>query len=190
MSRLTNWSMTLPGPTANILFQFGGNWRLINNNRFSNEQNFLSPSTHPDWLAFGGIANTGQDLDPSISGIFPSVDPTFAFSYDAAISDVTGIFGSISAWYNQNKSGQFVPAGDLVARHFKSNEGELYVQDAWRATPNLQLTFGLRYTLLQPPYETQGNQVAPTPSLNSFFEKRGAAMLQGTNLPAPDLFRS
>ena len=160
-------------------FQFGGNWRLINNNRFSNEQNFLSPSTHPDWLAFGGIANTGQDLDPSISGIFPSVDPTFAFSYDAAISDVTGIFGSISAWYNQNKSGQFVPAGDLVARHFKSNEGELYVQDAWRATPNLQLTFGLRYTLLQPPYETQGNQVAPTPSLNSFFEKRGAAMLQG-----------
>jgi outer membrane receptor protein involved in Fe transport len=159
--------------------QFGRNWRLVDNNRFSNEQNFLNPSTHPDWLAFGGIANTGQDLDPSISAILPWVDPSFASSYDAAISDVTGVFGSISAWYNQNKSGQFVAPGNLVPRHFRANEGELYAQDAWRATPNLQLTFGLRYTLLQPPYETGGNQVAPTPSLNSFFARRGAAMSQG-----------
>jgi hypothetical protein len=159
--------------------QFGGNWRIIDNHRFSNEQNFLNGVTHPDWLAFGGIANSQQDLDPSISLVLPSVDPLFSFSYDAAIADVTGILGSISAWYNQNKSGQFVPAGNLVPRHFRSNEGELYVQDAWRATANLQLTVGLRYTLLQPPYETQGNQVAPSPSLNSFFERRGAAMLQG-----------
>jgi hypothetical protein len=160
-------------------FQFGGNWRLIDNNRFSNEQNFLNGATHPDWLEYGGIANTGQDLDPSQSPALPSVDPSFAYSYDAAISDVTGILGSISAWYNQNKSGQFVPAGNLVPRHFRGNEGELYAQDAWRATPNLQLTFGLRYTLLQPPYETQGNQVAPTPSLNSFFETRAADQLLG-----------
>ena len=159
--------------------QFGGNWRIIDNNRFSNEQSFLNGSTHPDWLEYGGISNTGQDLDPSMSPVLPSVDPSFGFSYDAAIADVTGILGSISAWYNQNKSGQFTSAGDLVPRHFKSNEAELYAQDAWRATPNLQLTFGLRYTLLQPPYETQGNQVSPTPSLNSFFERRGAAMLQG-----------
>jgi Carboxypeptidase regulatory-like domain len=160
-------------------FQFGGNWRLIDNNRFSNEQNFLNGATHPDWLAAGGISNTGQDLDPAQSPALPSVDPLFGYSYDAAISDVTGVLGSISAWYNQNKAGQFVPAGNLAPRHFRGNEGELYAQDAWRATPNLQLTFGLRYTLLQPPYETQGNQVAPTPSLNSFFETRAADQLLG-----------
>jgi Carboxypeptidase regulatory-like domain len=159
--------------------QFGGNWRIIDNNRFSNEQNFLNGMTHPDWLEFGGISNTGQDLDPSISSVLPSVDPSFGFSYDAAIADVTGILGSISAWYNQNKLGQFVPVGDLVPRHFKSNESEFYVQDSWHAAPNLQLTFGLRYTLLQPPYETQGNQVSPTPSLNSFFETRATDMLLG-----------
>lgn len=160
-------------------FQFGGNWRIVDNNRFSNEENFLNGSTHPDWLSLGVIAGSYLDLDPENSAALPSVDPGFGFSYDAAISDVTGILGSISAWYNQSKSGQFTPAGDLVPRHFKANEAEFYGQDSWHATANLQLTFGLRYTLLQPPYETRGNQVAPTPSLNSFFEQRGAAMLQG-----------
>jgi len=160
-------------------FQFGGNWRLVDNNRFSNEENFLNGATHPDWLEYGVIAGSGLDLDPSESAAFPSVDPLFGYSYDAAISDVTGILGSISAWYNQNKSGQFIPPGSLVPRHFRASEAEFYAQDAWHAAPNLQLTFGLRYTLLQPPYETQGNQVAPTPSLNSFYERRAADMLVG-----------
>ncbi len=160
-------------------FQFGGNWRIIDNNRFSNEQNFLNAATHPDWLQYGVIAGSYLDLDPENSPLLPSVDPSFGYSYDAAISDVTGILGSIAAWYNQSKSGQFVPAGNLVPRHFKANEAEFYAQDGWHATPNLQLTFGLRYTLLQPPYEIQGNQVAPTPSLNSFFEQRATAMVQG-----------
>lgn len=158
--------------------QFGTNWRIVNNNRFSNEENFLSGSIHPDWLANGGIANTGQDLDPSISAVLPAVDPSFGFSYDAAIANVTGILGSISAWYNQTKSG-FVPTGALVPRHFRGNEAEFYAQDAYRPTSNLQLTFGLRYTLLQPPYETQGNQVAPSPTLSSFMRGRGAAMQIG-----------
>jgi len=160
-------------------FQFGGNWRIIDNNRFSNEQNFLNGETHPDWLEFGVIAGSYLDLDPENSPVLPSVDPSFGFSYDAAISDVTGILGSISAWYNQNKTGQFIPAGASVPRHFKANEAEFYAQDGWHVTPNLQLTLGLRYTLLQPPYESNGNEVAPTPSLNSFFEKRAAAMLLG-----------
>ena len=69
--------------------------------------------------------------------------------------------------------------GALVPRHFKSNEAEFYAQDAWHATKNLLLTFGLRYTLLQVPYETSGNQVAPMPGLSSFFNGRTAAMNAG-----------
>ena len=33
--------------------------------------------------------------------------------------------------------------------------------------------------MLQPPYETHGNQVAPTVSMNDWFQKRGQAMLAG-----------
>lgn len=154
-------------------FQFGGNWRIINDNRFSNEQNFFYGSMHPTWLYDGGIAGTGQSLDPG------NVDPSFGYAYDAAITNVTGIIGSISAIYNQNKSGQFLPTGSLVPRHFKANELEFYAQDAWRVKSNFQLTLGVRYTVLQVPYETSGNQVAPTPSLSSFFNGRTAAMNEG-----------
>jgi hypothetical protein len=45
--------------------------------------------------------------------------------------------------------------------------------------PNLTLTAGLRYTLLQPPYESHGNQIAPDVSLNQFFKLRQQAMLAG-----------
>jgi hypothetical protein len=158
--------------------QFGGNWRLIHNNRFSNEQNFIFADPHPLFFKNLGVANTGQDLDPAISGVFPAVDPNFATSYDTAITDVAGVFGSISATYNQTKNG-ILPIGALVPRHFKANELEFYGQDVYRATPNLTITLGLRYSLLQPPYETSGNQVSPTPSLSSFFDQRAAAMEMG-----------
>ena len=169
--------------------QFGGNWRMVNDNRFSNAQNFLYGSLHPTWLFEGGIAGTGQDLDPAKNPALPPMDVTdFGYSYDSAISAVTGLIGSISAVYNQDKSGQFLPVGDLVPRHFKSNEAEFYLQDSWRVKSNLQLTFGARYTLLQVPYETSGNEVAPTPSLQSFFDSRTEAMDNGRAYRPPISF--
>ncbi|HXY03764.1 MAG TPA: carboxypeptidase-like regulatory domain-containing protein [Terriglobales bacterium] len=159
--------------------EFGGNWRIINDNRSSNSQNFFTGEVHPDWLFNGGIAFTGQPLDPANDSALPVMDQAFRYSYDAAVANVTGILGSIQAIYNQNKSGQFLPTAALVPRHFKSNEAEFYAQDAWRVKSNLQLTFGVRYTLLQTPYETDGNQVSPTPSLASFFAGRTAAMNLG-----------
>jgi hypothetical protein len=160
---------------GNHTLQIGANWRIIENNRYSNAQNFTSASPHPTWLLQGGIANTGQDLDPAISPSLKPVSPDFGAAYDAAVTDVTGILGSITAVYNQTKTGP-VPQEALVARHFKANEAEGYIQDSWRVNSSLQFTFGVRYTLLQPPYETQGNQVAPSPSLSSFFKNRAAAM--------------
>jgi hypothetical protein len=160
-------------------FQFGGNWRIVNNNRYSNAENITTASPHPTWLYEGGVAGTLQNLDPGIDPTLPLVDPNFGYAYDAAITDVTGVLGSISAIYNQNKQGQFLAPAALVPRHYKSNEVEFYAQDAWRVKKNLQLTFGLRYSLLQVPYETDGNQVSPTPSLASFFNGRTAAMNLG-----------
>jgi hypothetical protein len=167
-------------------WQFGGNLRLLRDNRFSNEQNFAFGSSHPTWLAGGVVAGSNGDLDPAAFG-FPDAAKYFGASYDAAIVDVTGVLGSISATYNQTKAG-FLPQGALVPRHFKSNEAEFYAQDSWHVTHNLQLTFGMRYSLLQPPYETSGNQVAPNPSLSSFFAKRAAAQQLGQTYSPPNGF--
>src|SRR5258708_21126910 len=86
--------------------------------------------------------------------------------------------------YNRTKTGSVLAPGVPAKRHFKSNEIETYLQDAWRVRPNLTLTFGARYTLLQPPYETTGLQVGPTTSINGWFNKR-ASVMQGGQTYAP-----
>ena len=55
----------------------------------------------------------------------------------------------------------------------------MYLQDKWNATPNLVFTYGVRYSLLQPPYESAGNQVSPTVNMHQWFTNRWRAMLQG-----------
>ena len=44
-------------------------------------------------------------------------------------------------------SGTLLADGAYFKRHFSANEFEWYVQDAWHATPNLMLTFGVRHTI-------------------------------------------
>ena len=101
------------------------------------------------------------------------MDPTFGTNYDFAVAAIAGLLTEADTNFNQDKTGALIPAGSLIQRHFRSFEGEWYVQDAWRMKPNLTVTFGLRHSLLQPPYETHGNQAAPTTSLHDWFDQRG-----------------
>ena len=60
------------------------------------------------------------------------------------------------------------------------------MQDAWHATPNLILTFGLRHTILQTPWETKGQQVAPTIDTDAWYKERESQAQQG-QIYEPDL---
>ena len=53
--------------------------------------------------------------------------------------------------------------------------------DGWitRMKPNLTFTLGLRYSLYSPPYEKNGNQVAPNISLGDWFQLRGRNAANG-----------
>jgi hypothetical protein len=158
--------------------QFGTNWRLVNNNRQSDLQSYSSGLTNVNWLDNASIANSGSSLDPAAFG-YPAVSEAFSVDYDYAVTAVAGLLPEVSTLYNQDKSGTIIPNGQMVPRHFRAFEAEWYAQDAWRVTPHLVLTGGVRYSLLQPPYETHGNQAAPNISLNQFFRERGEEMLQG-----------
>jgi hypothetical protein len=158
-------------------FQFGGNLRIIKNNRSGNAQNISTADTNVFWLAPAGIANTCTGLDPAslgastdasgnlvcggINGNYPAVDGSFGESYDFATAAVAGLLTETNKTYNQDKTGHFFAPGQLITRNFKSTEGEMYAQDSWRVTPNLVLTGGLRYSLLQPPYEIHGTRWRP-----------------------------
>ena len=164
--------------------QVGTNWRLIHNNRQSNAQNLSSGYANLYWMSPSFISNEGVSLDPGLMGAaaggsYPSVDPSFGGSYDFAAVQVAGLMSQVYTVTNQDKNANQIPNGALVPRHFHNFEGEMYLQDKWNVTPNLTLTYGLRYSLLQPPYEADGNQVSPTIDMHQWFENRINGMYQG-----------
>jgi len=154
--------------------QFGGNYRLIFNNRQSDTTLYKHANITYSYLTIGSIAGTGTSLDPKAFG-YTAVDSSFKRAYNIAAADITGLITHAVQYYNytvNSDSLDTAPAGQWNSRHFLSNEVEYYVQDTWKAKPNLTFTFGLRHSLLQAPYERNGQQVAPTISLNKWFKAR------------------
>ncbi len=173
-----NWVDDLTKVIGRHTLQFGGNLRRVDNIRESNSTSFFFAQTNALWLNPACIAGCGTSLDPGSFG-FPAVDPGFGQNYDYAVTALTGLVSLVDSNYNLNKSLTVLPQGAMVPRHFRTYESEFYGQDKWQMTRNLTITYGLRYTLLEPPYETNGTQVAPTTSLNSWFKGRGQNMLVG-----------
>jgi hypothetical protein len=161
-------------------WQFGTNLRLVHNNRAGNLQNVSFAVTDPFSLdTNAGIANQGGSLDPATGANYPAVDSSFNESYDFAAMGLAGLVTVSNSWFNQDKAGDLLSQGELVRRHFRAGEAEWYAQDAWRVKQNLVLTMGLRYSLLQPPYEVNGNQAAPRVSVGNLFAQRAKAQLLG-----------
>ena len=166
--------------------QFGTNWRLIHNNRQSNAQNLSEGYANLYWMNPSFISGTGANLDPALDPSLPLVDPGFGTSYDFAAVQLMGVMSQVYTTTNQDKNANLIPSGALVQRHFRNFEGEMYLQDKWNATPNLVFTYGVRYSLLQPPYEANGEQVSPTVNMHQWFTNRWQDMQQGT-VTQPDL---
>jgi hypothetical protein len=158
-------------------FQFGTNVRIVNNIRSSDFTSFNSALINPLGLQ-AAPAGSGGSLDPAAFG-FPDVDPGNLSVYNNAIVNLAGIITQVTGQYNYTKDGSLQPQGAPVARHFRGWEYEWYAQDAWRATPNLTLTFGLRYSILEPPYEVNGVQASPSTNMHDYLANRGIEQLRG-----------
>jgi hypothetical protein len=163
--------------------QFGVNWRLIHNNTSSNAVSFDSATSGAANISQAAIAGTGQSFDPAAFG-YPTVSGSFGTSYDNAVTSIAGLLSTINANNNYQVSragtqATLVPVGTLIPRQFKANEFEWYAMDSYRLRPNVTVTFGVRHSLLQTPYEVNGQQVAPTIDLHQWFENRAIAARQG-----------
>ena len=171
--------------------EFGGNYRLVHNNSLSNATSYDSASMGIGLMSPAAIADASTpsrivDLDPSGYG-YPTVNSSFTSNYNNTAMDLAGLISYVTNNYNYKVSangatGSSQPTGALVARNFKANEVEFYVQDAWRARPNLTITYGLRYTLLQTPYEVNGQQIQPNIDIHQWFETRGEQAAQGNSV--------
>ena len=172
---------------GNHAIQIGGNYRLVFNNRQSNATLFSNAAVTYQLLAVGAIANTsvnGQppaSLDPGGFGL-PAVANSYSTAYNTAIADITGLITSSTVYYNNKYAdGQLspLPAGEWVNHQYITNEVEYYAQDSWKVRPNLTVTYGLRHTLLQVPYERNGQEIVPTINMTQWFDDRWAASSQG-----------
>ena len=155
--------------------QFGVNTAFIRNphNNFLNS--FSNASTNASWLAAAGIANTSGPMDPPTGGL-PTVAHSFENGYDYPLVALIGAITEGNAVYNYKRDGSVFPQGAPVSRRYATNSYEFYLQDSWKAKPNLTITYGLRYSLFSPPWETNGLEVAPRFSLGSWFNQRAANM--------------
>jgi Carboxypeptidase regulatory-like domain len=172
-----NWLDDLSWTKGKHTLQFGTNIRRITNSRSTDAANINFANTNPEYLA-QQAAGSGGSLDPAAFGL-PAVDPNNANPYDFAIVNVTGIIPEVVGQYNRTAQNVQIPQDSLVSKNFRSWESDFYLQDVWHVKPTLTITAGLRYTLLQPVYETNGNQVSPDLSLNQYVNNRAAAMEQG-----------
>ncbi len=172
--------------------QFGGNYRHFTYENSTDANSYSEAVTNAFWFTNSGISNKGGSLDPAAFG-FPAVSdgsgsaPGFTANYDFAVTALVGLVSEQTDRFNYNLSkagttGTLLAQGAPVARSFRSNEVEYYVQDTWRPLSNLTLTGGIRHTILQTPYETNGQQVQPTINIHQWFVTRGQQAALGNSV--------
>jgi len=170
--------------------QFGTNIRFIRNPRQNFLSSFSSASTNSSGLDTAGIVGSKSPLDPrnhSSDGL-PAVNRAFRLGYNWPIMAMMGIVSEVDATFNFDKTGTALPQGSPLRRRFAADEYEFYFQDSYRVRSNLTVTYGLRYSMFSPPWETNGTEVTPkgfpigggSPiSLAQWFQQRASKMLTG-----------
>ena len=155
-------------------FQFGGNIRLIKNNRISFANAYDSAVTNPSFYS-GGAGTILSDL---VNGFSPIADG-FESAVQNAVTALIGRYSQYTARFTFDHDGAFQPAATPTDRTFATQEYDVYGQDIWKLTPNLTVTYGLRYSLSRPVYETKGFEVKPNIPLTDYFNQRVASAAAG-----------
>jgi hypothetical protein len=165
-------------------FGFGGNVRLITNNRNSLRQSFDQAVINPSFYAASGAVLT-EDADGN--SLFPDAASSTIDIRDA-LATAIGRYSQYSAFLVYDKNGALQPVGTPTSRSFATQEYELYWQDSWRIRPSFTLNYGLRWSTSTPVYERNGVQVVPSPSLGEYFNQRVASANNGVPLTDPITF--
>jgi hypothetical protein len=150
-----------------------------------------------NWTSPIGFAGTTSTLDPLNGSAHPNLtvnadcapsvpcangaapEPLNATQYDRPLLALYGMVSDVVANYNLDRNGNVMDQGAPVKRNYGLNWYEFYGQDTWRIKPNFTLTYGLRWSLFPPPWETNGLQTSSTVGLGTQFASNVANMEKG-----------
>jgi hypothetical protein len=161
--------------------QFGANVGLARDPRLSYLHSFSTAVGTTSWMAPTGFANTTSTLDPGAHG-YP--EPANSVAFDYPMLSLLGMVSQMVGNFNYDRSGNTLAEGAPVKRNYGLNWYELYAQDSWRIKPNLTLTYGVRWELFPPPWETNGLQASPSVNLGQQFDQNVANMKKGIGYEA------
>lgn len=162
---------------GNHTFQFGGNVRIIRNERQSFGNAYDSAITNPSFYA-----SSGAVLQQRFTANGYTINGGDISSVQAAAAALIGRYSQYSGNFTFDIDGSVLPAGTAAARTFATEEYDSYIQDVWKFNSQLTLTMGLRYAVSRPVYEKNGFQVIPTERLGDYFERRVASSNGGRPL--------
>lgn len=154
--------------------QGGVNFRFIRNDRFN-----FAPSFPTFGMSRGTMLGLGSDITNALTeyvrsrdGLGSGVGLRNTNALQNAVGAYLGMITNLDVTFQFDRDGKAIPVGTAQTRSFQTNEYEFYVQDAWRVTRDLNLTFGLRYGSYSVPYEANGLQVNTTTPLDAYFGQR------------------
>jgi hypothetical protein len=165
-----NIANTATWTKGNHTVTFGGQLRFVRNDRLTDQTSYSSAVTNSSWLVNSGSA---------LSSPFTNMTPGFATSFRFAAAAVLGLVSQADASYNYMTDGTVLPQGAPIQRNFNNNEYEFFVSDAWRLKPNLTITAGLRWSLMPPVEEANGQQLSSSIPLSTWFGLRAYLADQG-----------
>ncbi|MGH9903735.1 MAG: hypothetical protein ACRD68_18155, partial [Pyrinomonadaceae bacterium] len=128
--------------------------------------------------------DSGQILDSAVNDFSPLGEGQ-EFSVRSVTAALLGRLTNYTARFTFDKEGNLLAPGTPTVREFATEEYDFYGQDSWKIRPNLTLTYGLRYGLSRPIYETGGFEAKPTIALSEYFRRRVEASQRGRNYDEP-----
>jgi hypothetical protein len=155
-------------------FRFGTTVRVISN-LSTNNGTYNSATTNAS-----GLAGSGSELYANIPGGLRSGDVQ---SYTYAMTALLGLISQINGNYNYKAkpdgSATVIPPGGYITRDMANQEYELYAQDSWKIRHNFTITAGLRFSIMPPVHETNGQQISPSVPLSDWLAQRGQLAAKG-----------
>ena len=167
----------------NHTVQFGGNVRIVRNKRTSFAGAFDTAYSNPSGYTSGSLLST------PITNFFAGTANAAAGGQTNVIQNASSaLLGRLTSWnarLTYDKEGNLLPAGTATTREFATEEYETYAQDVWKIGSSLTLTYGLRYSLSRPIYETNGYETKPNIALSDYFQRRIDASARGQDYLEP-----